>query len=93
MLSGENETKVLETTKEINEKITELKNTYSSDFVFCNAMKCPKKRIQNKYRYQILMRFYSKNADEIISKIYGICDIVKKNNVSVFVENNPQNLS
>ena len=93
LLSGENESKVLETTKQINEKITELKTEYSSDFVFCNAMKCPKKRIQNKYRYQILMRFYSKNADEIISKIYGICDIVKKNNVSVFVENNPQNLS
>ena len=93
LVSGENDTKVFDTTKEINKNISTLKEEYSSDFVFCNAMKCPKKRIQNKYRYQILMRFYSKNADEIISKIYNICDIVKKKDVSVFVENNPQNLS
>ena len=39
------------------------------------------------------MRFYTKNAQEIIGQIYSICDIVKKKDVSVFVENNPQNLS
>ena len=92
-IGGQNDEKVFETTKQINQKITELKEKYSSDFVFCNAMKCPKKKIQNKFRYQILMRFYTKNAQEIIGQIYSICDIVKKKDVSVFVENNPQNLS
>ena len=56
-------------------------------------MKCPKRRLQRNYRYQILMRLYKKNEPEIVSKIYEICDKLKTRNVSVFIENDPQNLS
>ena len=56
-------------------------------------MKCPKKRLQKNYRYQILMRLYKKNEPEIVGKIYEICDKLKTRNVSIFIENDPQNLS
>ena len=93
LVSGEDEQKVVETSKEIYHKMTALKDNYKSDFVYLQAMKCPKGRIQNKYRYQILTRYYTKNDKDITTQIYDICDGVKKNKVSIFVENNPQNLS
>lgn len=93
LVSGENQDNAIETTKNILGEISKLKENFKSDFVYLQAMKCPKTRIQNKYRYQVLTRFYSKNQDEIIKSIFGICDNIKKNKISVFVELNPQNLS
>ena len=93
LVSGEDEQKVIEASKEIYHKMSGLKDTFKSDFVYMQAMKCPKGRIQNKYRYQILTRYYNKNEKEITTKIYEICDGVKKNKVTLFVENNPQSLS
>ncbi len=93
LVSGEDEQKVIEASKEIYHNMSALKDEYKSDFVYMQAMKCPKGRIQNKYRYQILTRYYAKNDKDITTKIYEICDKVKKNKVSIFVENNPQNLS
>ena len=93
LVSGEDEQKVVEASKEVFHKMTSLKQEYTSDFVYLQAMKCPKGRIQNKYRYQILTRYYNKSEKEITTKIYEICDGVKKNKVTLFVENNPQSLS
>ena len=93
LVSGEDEQKVIDASKEIYHSMSALKDDFKSDFVYMQAMKCPKGRIQNKFRYQILTRYYAKNDKEITTKIYQICDGVKKNKVSIFVENNPQNLS
>jgi primosomal protein N' (replication factor Y) len=93
LVFGEDEQKTLNNLEQIYTKIKELKQTYSSDFVYLSAMKCPKRRLQRNYRYQILLRLYKKNEPEIVSKIYEICDKLKTRNVSVFVENDPQNLS
>lgn len=93
LVSGENQDQVISVTREIFDKMNELKANYKSDFVYLQAMKCPKTRIQNKYRYQVLTRYYSKSKDEITKAIFDICDKVKRNKISVFVELNPQNLS
>ena len=93
LVFGEQEDKVLNNLEQIFKQIKALKETYSSDFVFLSAMKCPKRRLQKNYRYQILMRLYKKNEPEIVSKIYEICDKLRINKVSVFVEYDPQNLS
>ena len=55
-------------------------------------MKSPVKRIQNKYRVQILMRIVS-GFDKIIGNVYNIVDKHTVSKVSVFVEINPNNLS
>lgn len=93
LVFGEDESKVLAQLESIYSQIKALREEYSSDFVFLSAMKCPKRRLQKNYRYQILIRLYHKNEQEIVGKIYSICDKLKQNKVSVFIENDPQNLS
>lgn len=93
LITSENEQKVVDVTREVNTKIGALKQKYNSDFIYLQAMKSPKGRIKNKFRYQILMRFYPKNEREIIGDIHKIIDEMKLRDVSVFVELNPQNLS
>ena len=56
-------------------------------------MKSPVKRIQNKFRYQILMRLSQKNAENILQDIYKLDKLIKDRNVLTFVEINPQSLS
>ena len=64
---------------------------YKKDIVYFDCMKSPVKRIQNKYRYQILFRIKDKFS-EIMDEIYKILDSEKYKNCSVFVEINPQSL-
>ena len=47
------------------------------------------KRIQSKYRYQILTRYVPN--DKITCDFFAISDIIEKD-VSIFVEINPNNL-
>jgi len=93
LVMSEIEKKAEEQTFEIFTKIKELKEKYSGDFVYLSAMKCPRKRIEKKFRYQIMLRIVKRSESVLIPKIYEICDSITKNGVSVFVENDPQNLS
>ena len=93
LVTSEDESKALSTLENIFASVKQLKQSYTSDFIFLSAMKCPKRRLQKNYRYQILMRIYKKNEVEIVDNLFKICDSLKKNKVSVFVEIDPQNLS
>ena len=62
-------------------------------FVYLDVMKSPIGKIKNKFRYQILARIKNDVSDEIIQKMYEICDAHEDKNVSVFVELDPQSLS
>ena len=55
-------------------------------------MKSPIKRLQNKFRMQVLMRIEAKNY-QLIKRIFEISDQKKSKNVSVFLEVNPNNLT
>ena len=63
----------------------------TNDVLYFSAMKSPVKRIQTKYRMQILMRIKD-NQEEITSKVYDIVDKYHVPKASVFVEINPNNL-
>lgn len=93
LVTSVDEERAKKVVEEVFVKIKGLKEEYSSDFVYLNAMKCPKKRLQKNYRYEILMRIYKKSSKEIITKIHDICYNTDKKNVSLFIENDPQNLS
>ena len=62
-------------------------------FIYLDVMKSPIGKIKNKFRYQILARLKNEMSDEIIQKMYEICDGYEDKNVSVFVELDPQSLS
>lgn len=72
-------------------EIEKLKSVYGEDILYLDAMKSPIKRIQDKYRYQIMMRLKLNKADEIENEVFKIVDRASK--TSVFFEVNPQNLS
>ena len=59
-------------------------------FLFFNKMKSPVKRIQDKFRYQVLMRL---TGDGLLSQIYERALQYKTRDVLVYVEENPANLS
>lgn len=71
--------------------IEKLKKIYPSEIIYLDAMKSPIKRIQNKFRFQILMRIKLDKADEIEQKVFDIVNKETKNNV--FLEVNPTNMS
>ena len=56
-------------------------------------MKSPVGKIQGKFRFQVLMRIKNDRKQDIIDELYRTADMVKKQNVSIFVEVNPQSLS
>lgn len=93
LVKSENETKAEDTLQQLFKKIKGIEYDYPSDFIYLNAMRCPKKRLQKSFRFQILMRIREKSADDICKKIYAECDKIPQNNVSIFVELDPQNLS
>ncbi len=93
LFSAQNEEIVREVTKLCYTEIKNIRNEYLDEFVYLDAMKSPITKIKNKIRYQILMRIKHNHEDEIIQKIYQVCDKYQSAKVSIFVEINPQNLS
>ncbi len=90
MVTGEREDAAVEALKEVYEGLSELYRRESDRFLFFNRMHAPIKRIQNKFRYQVLMRL---TGDEALREIYAVCAKIKHKDVLVYVEENPSNLS
>ena len=80
-------------TKEYYDNVKTLASERKDDFIYLGVMKSPVGRIQGKFRYQVLMRIKNQNKQDIIDSLFKIADDVKKNNISIFVEINPQSLS
>ena len=91
LFANHDENYVRELLKVCYTEIEELKDKYGEQIIYLDAMKSPIKRLQDKYRYQIIMRLKLEKADEIEDEIFKIID--KNADISVFFEVNPQNLS
>ncbi|MCM1367307.1 MAG: primosomal protein N' [Roseburia sp.] len=94
LISCEDEHTALEATRVAAEKIRELSRNEPDAFVYLNAMRAPKKRIQTKYRMQILMRIKPERAD-IRSAVYETADYITTEfpQVTCFTEINPNDLN
>lgn len=93
MSASENEDEARKQIAEINADIQTLKKEYVGQIVFAEAMKSPVKRMQKKFRYQILLRILSENSAEILKKVYNIVNIHSHSQNECFVELDPQNLN
>ena len=89
LVSSVSDNRAKEVTKKLYDKTMELKSEYKGQIFFMQAMPSPVKRIQTKYRYQILTRYLPN--DKITQRLFEISDIIEKD-VSIFVEINPNNL-
>ena len=70
--------------------LEELYRNNAGKFLFFNKMVAPIKKIQDKHRYQVLMRM---TDESLLGEIYDICAAARGRDVSVTVEENPVNLS
>lgn len=93
LISSEIEDYAKDIASNINLDITNLKQKYISDFIFCKAMKSPVAKIQKKYRLQLVIRIKQKNSNEIINEIFNIVNKYQKPRASVFAEINPSSMS
>ncbi len=89
LVSSTSDNRAIEVTKKLYDNALKLKEKYGKQIIFLQAMPSPVKRIQTKYRYQILAR-YTPN-DDITNDLFKVADVIEKD-VSIFVEINPNNL-
>lgn len=94
LVSCENEQIALDATKTAMDEIRAISDKNPDAFVYLNAMRAPKKRIQTKHRMQILMRI-KPNADDVRAAVYKAADdaAAKFPQVTCFTEINPNDLS
>ena len=90
LVTGEEDKKTLETLRAVSTEMDALYQANPEKFIFYNKMRSPIKRIQNKYRYQILMRL---SDTSVLPNIYQICAEERSRDALVSVEENPTNLS
>jgi primosomal protein N' len=91
MVEGDEDSIAIDALKEIYFNVKAIYDRERDKFLFFNKMKCPVKRIKNKYRYEILMRIPSYDR-KLKDEIYTTALSVKKNGVLTYVEENPSNL-
>ena len=90
MVSASEDRAALEALREVYEKLQEIYLSAQEEFLFFNRMHAPIKRIQGKYRYQVLMRLTTR---KLLERIYDAASAVRHKDVLVWVEENPSNLS
>ncbi len=92
LVSGADDEAALAATKAVYEELSVLRKERQSEFLFFGCMKAPLKKLQGRYRYQVLMRITPDDAD-LKNKIFGTADKYDSKNVSVYMEVNPNNLT
>ncbi len=92
LISSENEEKGVDATKAIYEELTEVYNENKHLFYFFGHMKAPLKRLQNKFRFQVLMRISTGNK-QILDRIFIKVDKYRSRSVLVSMEINSNNLT
>ena len=91
LVSGEDEEKTVKTLKEVYEGLNAVYLENKSEFKFFGCMKSPIKRIQNKIRYQVLMKIVKDSP--LKDRVCLLASKIKEKGVFVSIEVNPNNLS
>ena len=92
LISSESEDDALIVTKAVYQELSFVHETYRDKFRFFGCMKAPIKKLQNKYRFQVLMRINAKDKD-LTDKIFITVNKYKSSHVNVVMEINSNNLS
>ena len=91
MVESDDDGEAMQTLKAVYEDLKKIYQKHTDNFLFFNKMRSPVKRINNKYRYQVLMRLcgdFKTIKDEIYEKSLD----KKTAKTLVYVEENPSNL-
>ncbi len=89
MVSSADDRAALDALRTVYERLQAVYLSAQEEFLFFNRMHAPIKRIQGKYRYQVLMRLTSR---KLLERIYDAAAL-KSRDALVWVEENPSNLN
>jgi len=92
LVSSEDDEGALNATKAIYNELNLIYLENRQKFKFFGCMKAPLKRLQNKFRYQILMRIDA-NDRKLLDTIFVISDKYKSRNLLISMEINSNNLT
>ena len=90
MVTAEEDAAALEALRGVYGRLQKVYDEARGEFLFFQRMHAPIKRIQGRYRYQVLMRLTS---DRLLERIYDEACAVSYKNALVYVEEDPSNLS
>ena len=90
LVTGEDEQKTVEVFRDVYFSLEKIYTDNTDKFLFFHKMRAPIKRIQNKHRYQVLMRLCD---NSVLPEIYAACENARSRDALVSVEENPANLS
>ncbi len=90
MVTGEDEREAIAALKAAYGGLCALRDAHAEKFLFLQRMYAPIRRIQNRYRCQVLMRL---TDGEVLQEIYTIAARSQSKNTLVYVEENPSNLN
>lgn len=90
MVTGRDEEKALDALKEVYLSVEKMREEDKDEFIFLNRMRSPIKKIQEKFRFQVLMRLKS---DKYLQRIYDLAAKSTDAHTLVYVEENPNSLS
>lgn len=90
LVTGEDDKKTIEGLRDVFFALKTLYEENPDKFLFFDKMRSPIKKLQNKHRYQVLMRL---SDSSILPKIYDACAEARSREVLISVEENPSNLS
>ena len=93
LYTGEDEQRCIERVNADYKEIENIKLRENEAFIFLQKMRSPIKRIESRFRFQILMRIEVGKTDEITESVYAVINANKTRGVSVFAEINPQSMS
>ena len=93
LITSNDENLAKNTTKVYYDMVRQVQADMPKSFCYLGAMRSPVGRIQNKFRFQVLVRVYKDAFSEITDKLFSLADEIKNPDVSIFVEIDPQNLS
>ena len=92
LVQSENDELALSAVKDLYVELGEIKRKRENCFKFFGCMKAPLKKLQGKYRYQILMRIDNGN-DDITDGIFAAANAKNRGKLNVYMEINPNNLT
>ncbi|MBR2324173.1 MAG: primosomal protein N', partial [Clostridia bacterium] len=92
MIVSEVEQKAKMCARTLYNKVLDLKKKEEDAFAYLNGMKSPIKKIENKFRFQIIARIVGEKQEEIIQSLYKIVDENKLVGVHSYLEVNPTNV-
>lgn len=92
LISSEDDEAALNATKEAYTDLGEIKKARADNFFFFGCMKAPLKKLQGKFRYQVLMRVTADNKP-LKDEIFSAVNKYNSKTVGVYMEINPNNLT